>query len=413
MHGNTLDEKNLRLRSIACVAVLSLAVYGCAKEGGRSTVVTTDSAGVQIIESHAPSWPDGFSWRLGDEPVLDIGMLEGDPAYEFFRIAGAQRLSDGRIVVAEAGAFEIRYYDSEGNHLHSTGREGGGPGEFAGIRSIEATAEDTVLVLDWRSRRISYFDPSGAFARSANLTLLGQMGDFPHYMATFDDGTVLLGVRMFMGAEGIQTGPSRGDIVYLRSDPEGALLDTIAVRPGWEMHVVLQDNRSVSGGRPFGRYPVSAVYGNGFFHGSGDRYEIEYIDVEGRLLRSYRRPIPNTEVTTADIEAYKRERLESANNERQRQSNQTLLDAVTFPDALPAYYSFVADADGNLWVAVYRRPGDDQPRWTVFDKDGGMLGEVQTPRRFRIYQIGSDFVLGGWADDMDVQHIRMFELIKE
>jgi hypothetical protein len=190
-------------------------------------------------------------------------------------------------------------------------------------------------------------------------------------------------------------------------------MDTLAVRPGGEMHGMAQENRRILGDRPFGRYPQYAVFGIGFFHGSNDSYEIEFIDNTGQLLRSLRRPVPNMEVTSADVEAYKQEQIENAGDERQRQINQTLLDAVTFPDAFPAYSSFLADARGNLWVSVYRRPGDDQPRWIVFDRDGRALGEVQTPERFRIFQIGADFVLGSWADDLDVQHVLMFELLKE
>lgn len=104
---------------------------------------------------------------------------------------------------------------------------------------------------------------------------------------------------------------------------------------------------------------------------------------------------------------------QNTDDEPGRQLTQTLFDAVTLPDAYPAYSSFMADADGNLWIEVYRRPGDQQPRWTVFDTEGRMLGEVQTPQRLRIYQIGSDFVLGRWADEAGVQHVRMFELLED
>jgi len=386
--------------------------YGCSSEHGSSYAVITDSAGVQIIESLGNAWPDGYSWRLGEEPRLDIGMLEGDPAYEFFRIAGAQRLSDGRIVVADAGALQIRYYDSVGDHLHSTGRAGGGPGEFVTILFIEATQHDTVLVFDFRSQRISYFDPNGSFSRSVTMRFLMEGGGFPMYVAPFDDGTILSGVRTYFGDGEIQTGTMRDLIVYLRSSPDGELIDTLAVRPGGEIHAMAQENRRLVGDRPFGRYPQFAVSGNGFFQGSTDRYEIEHIDFDGRLLRSFRRPIANMEATTADVEEYKQERLEGA-DERNSQLLQTLFESVTFPDAFPAYGSFLADAEGNLWVEVYRKPGDDQPCWTVFDRDGRMLGEVLTPKRFTLHQIGADFVLGRWADDLDVQHIQMFELVKE
>lgn len=390
-----------------------LVVHGCATGRSGSAAVVTDSAGIQIVESTGFSWPEGHGWRLGDEPTLDIGILEGDPAYEFFQIAGARRLTDGRVVVADAGAFEIRYYDPGGSHLLSIGREGGGPGEFGGIMSITSTSEDTLLVYDWRNRRISYFDPHGSLARSVQLRFLAESGGFPMIVAPFEDGTVLIGLRTYFGTGEFETGLSRDEIVYLRSDPEGTLMDTLAVRPGGEMHGMAQENRRILGDRPFGRYPQYAVFGNGFFHGSSDRYEIEFIDNTGRLLRSLRRPVPNMEVTSADIEAYKQEQIENAGDERQRQIRRTLFEAVTFPDVFPAYSSFLADADGNLWVAVYRRPGDDQPRWTVFDRDGHALGEVRTPERFRILQIGADFALGRWTDDLDVQHVLMFELLKQ
>ncbi|UCG74732.1 MAG: hypothetical protein JSV95_08145, partial [Gemmatimonadota bacterium] len=65
-----------------------------------------------------------------------------------------------------------------------------------------------------------------------------------------------------------------------------------------------------------------------------------------------------------------------------------------------------------LWVSETRRPGDDQPRWKIFDSNGALLGTIETPPRFTIYQIGPDYVLGRWRDEFDVEHIRMYELLK-
>ena len=48
----------------------------------------------------------------------------------------------------------------------------------------------------------------------------------------------------------------------------------------------------------------------------------------------------------------------------------------------------------------------------MFDSEGLYLGVVETPPRFRIYEIGSDYLLGGWKDDLDVDHVRMYELVK-
>jgi len=64
-------------------------------------------------------------------------------------------------------------------------------------------------------------------------------------------------------------------------------------------------------------------------------------------------------------------------------------------------------------VEEYRRPGNDQPRWKIFDRDGVYLGVVETPPRFRICEVGSDYLLGRWRDDLDVEHVRMYQLVKE
>jgi hypothetical protein len=48
----------------------------------------------------------------------------------------------------------------------------------------------------------------------------------------------------------------------------------------------------------------------------------------------------------------------------------------------------------------------------VFDPDGRWLGGVETPVAYRIYQIGADFLLGRHRDDLGVERIRLYELIK-
>ena len=81
---------------------------------------------------------------------------------------------------------------------------------------------------------------------------------------------------------------------------------------------------------------------------------------------------------------------------------------IPFPETFPAYRSFLVDDERNLWVAEYRR----WPRWAVFDPEGRFLGNVPTPRNGQVTHIGSDFVLGVWRDEMDVEQVRVYRLIK-
>jgi hypothetical protein len=48
----------------------------------------------------------------------------------------------------------------------------------------------------------------------------------------------------------------------------------------------------------------------------------------------------------------------------------------------------------------------------VFDRDGRYLGTVETPAGFYVHQIGADFVLGRWLDELDVEYVSMHRLEK-
>ncbi len=109
-------------------------------------------------------------FRVDSIPVLDLGG-SGDPADEFSGAVTAQKLADGRIVVANQGTSEIRFFDLEGRRLLSVGRKGSGPGEFERIASLAVAAGDTVLVFDRATRRLTVLAPTGAMVRSGLIDL--------------------------------------------------------------------------------------------------------------------------------------------------------------------------------------------------------------------------------------------------
>ena len=69
------------------------------------------------------------------------------------------------------------------------------------------------------------------------------------------------------------------------------------------------------------------------------------------------------------------------------------------------------DDEGNLWVGEYRLQTEDQS-WAVFDSNGRFLGVVDTPPNGLVNHIGSDFVLGVWQDELEVEQVRMYRIIK-
>lgn len=397
--------------------VLPLGVLaGCGGEAEDSGAIVRDSAGIRIVENRAPVWAPGEEWRLSAEPGVQIGMVEGAPNYQLFRVNGARRLQDGRTVVANGGTQELRFYDPSGRHLLSAGRQGSGPGEFRALTRMDLHPSDSIVVYDSGNRRVSLFDYEGRYARSFALEP-PEGRSIPEPVGVLGDGSVLARLNALVGPQDVREGLQRSSSLYARYTLAGGLADTIGSFQGAESYLVT----TVSGGRvvrlevfllPFGRNPTVAAGIESLYFGGGDSYEIAGYAVDGSLRRLVRLDRPNLPVTPEDIERLTQERLQAVTDAERRASLERRYAEMPYPQFMPAYQRILPDAEENLWVENYRRPGDVVPRWSVFDVGGRFLGDVVMPVGFSAHQIGSDFVLGVWEDELEVEYVQLYELFK-
>jgi hypothetical protein len=389
------------------MAILSVTAGCDAAPGGQPSHTVRDSAGIQIVESVAPAWEEGEGWRVEREPMLTIGVLDGPEEYQLFRAASPLRTSRGEIVVANTGSFELRYYHLNGTYLRAVGRKGGGPGEFAMMGRIWRLGPDSLVLFDFGNNRLSVHGIDGSFGRTMRLE---QVGAIPLPMGVFADGSILAYWHLVSDgptADGLQRTPR----MYAIWDADGAFVDSIARLPGSEAYAVsVGAGTSVSTGRPFGRSPVVIARGERWYYGSSDRYEIEVRAMDGTLERLIRRPVPNRPVTEHLIE--ERERRLRERRAARGVTTPTPFDDIAYPADMPAYEDVRLDAGGSLWVAYYRL--EDEPvRWAVFDPEGRWLGDVETPSNGRVWDIGHDYLLGVWQDDLAVQQVRMYRIVKD
>jgi hypothetical protein len=387
-------------------AIICVLSSGCGRAVGSAAAVVRDSAGVRIIENPAPDPNAPALWSVAPTPTVDIGVLEGDEAYQLSQVGGAVRLSDGRIVVANGGSQEVRYFDSTGRHLATVGRKGGGPGEFEQLGSVMALRGDTVAAYDWSLRRVSLFDAAGRFVWSFSLEF---SAGSPMPLGRFADGSWLCN-RLFSfrpGASGTQV--VRDTMALLVFDSAGAFRDSLGRFPGPDWYIRTQGHSAMASSLPFGATTEAAVAQDRFYVGHSDHYEITRFTEAGapdEIIRVAWTPVP---VTGEDVERHKAERLANA-DAGVRQSLERLYQDIPFPSTFPAFTDFMVDPLGDLWVLAASRPGDDHPRWTVFAPDGLALGVVETPPGVTVRDIGRDYVLGTWRDDLDVQHVRLYAL---
>lgn len=230
-------------------------------------------------------------WQLSAEPLVSIGVVEGDEVYQLYNALSSVRLPDGRLAVLNGGSQEVRFFDDEGLFLSDFGHEGSGPGEFRNPTQIQRLASDTLRVWDQALDRFSFHDADGAFSRVERLERNGEPfpADVWLYGRNLIDSPILPAAR-------------------------GHLVQGIEALP-----------------------PVDSL--------------------------------------------------------------------------LPVRYVRVTD-QGRFWVSSDRVPADTSVSWSVYELDGTPTATLSLPPRFEPHDIGPDYVLGRWFDDLDVNFIRMYALEK-
>lgn len=391
--------------------VAGLVGWACASaEPPGPGVARRDSLGVEIVESSAPAWRDGAGWTVSAEPALTLGVAEGDPNQLFGRVVGALRLSDGCIVVATDN--QLRYFDSAGGFLRSSGRTGGGPGEFTGLAWIGRLEGDSLVAWDRGNFRLTVIGPGGEYSRSAQMERPGF--GFVTIVGLLPGRSLLARLQSGEPVDGLR----RDSLAYFRYSPDGGRADTVALLPGPAFYTKVtrrSDGRPVSARSsliPFSPVPGAAVTRQGFYFGVGDTFEIRQYTEGGELRRLIRRPAAGVRLTDDVLAAYRGRRLASFRDEEDRREEERAWQEMPIPETAPAYGGIAADDGGNLWVYGYPLPGDTISAALVFDSTGVLLGGVVRPRGLALTHIGTDFVLGIWRDENDVEYVRLYRLAK-
>ena len=153
-----LEMDGQRLCGTVVMLVASLLITGTTAGGPGDedpelTGFEQQDASVVIVENSGPVWEQ--PWVIEESPLFRIGDLSGQPEYELYRVSGAVRLSDGRLVIGNSGTSELRWYSETGEFIRSAGGAGEGPGEFSLLSVIIPIGGDSIAVGDPRLRRLS------------------------------------------------------------------------------------------------------------------------------------------------------------------------------------------------------------------------------------------------------------------
>jgi len=377
---------------------IALGLMACGPDEGARGLDTQlhDSAGIRIVENARPPEGSRLAWRIGPEPSLSIGVLEGDEPHMLFAVRDATRLADGRIVVANGGSAELRFFDSNGSHLGTRGGRGEGPGEFRELGNVAPWPGDSLVAWFAPGWRISVFDGDGNYGRTFGINDGTRPWRFRPDSPTRDG--------LFLAV----LAPEDADTLVLElRDDEGGVRSSLGTHPGAEPYLMHEGTgREMLYWKVFGREPVWGVWGDLVAVGVSSRYEIKALEADGSLVRIVRREHIPREVTSAVVDAHiEGRRFFNEANRREYRS-------VPVAEHFPVFTSIMSDGLDHLWVREYDLPGEERgaPLWSVFDPEGRVLGFVETPAALTIYEIGPDYILGKLVSELGVESVQVWPL---
>jgi hypothetical protein len=373
--------------------------------------IVRDSAGIQIVQNNAPVWRPGEKWRIGPE-LLRIGAGESADGEELHRVAGAVRLSDGSIVIADGGSAELRRYTADGRYVGSSGGAGEGPGEFRSLTWIGRTEGDSILAWDGRLLRVSVFSPGGEYARTYSPELEEELVGQRVVGATGEGRLVMTRGSSFEPVGGV-AGIQRQPLTVWRIDPEGQI--ELSIGPFAGETVELRPARSGEGiirtSVPFGATTHIGANSGRIHVSESGRFDIHVYGPDGMLERKIRRPADSLPVMASDLTAWIEAQLAPLPPIADvRAGMRASFERVTPADFIPLVQSLVVDAEGNLWVESGRHAEDLLATYSVFDAGGAWLGDVTLDGGMEVLEIGDDFVIVLVRDELDVESVRLLAL---
>jgi len=399
--------------AIAFITSTTFIQAACSGDAEHAQWSATDSAGVTIVESRAPAWDSAGAWRVDSEPALDVTEAGEGADYQFTRVVGVARFGDGRIVVGDAGSNDVRVYGADGTFLTRVGAAGDGPGEFRRLGQVWAIDPDTILAFDGIGR-LTRFSAAGELL---GVVELGRPGPSPwSSLSRFADGTFVATVGWSSAQlKNPSNGLLRIDAPVLLVDPGAPAVDTLVTLPGSDIFFSQSEGGAVMGSPPLARWRSALAVGASIVTGAGDGLAYEVRDRTGALERIVRVSGYDLSGAGALIDSIIEAQTAMAPQSRAREMISRLLHGLPVPAERPGYSVLLADPDGNVWAAQHRGPIFLFPanRWEVFSAEGRWLGTVRAPERFRVLRIERDALLGYFMDDLDVQHVRLYRILKD
>lgn len=328
----------MRLRPPYAVLLILLATAGEAQTPSRRATAMRDSSGVPIVTVS----PRALSQEIS---VAQTGRFRGGGLTE--NLEEELRHNNGYLggVSTSRGWFasidldRVRFFDSTGRHIRSTGRTGAGPGEMSMLTEVCRTRGDTVVAFDNTNRRLNVLSQDGTLVRQIDARTRGFLTPF----GCFEDGTFIL-------SRTSEAANVRELFRYRLDGSEVGLLGVVPIRPAWTSASVAVARRT-------------------YFVADPQASEVREFDINGRLLRIFRfsesaQPMSAQEVSGMGLQP------------RAGAPRSTAPTSSSSAMVRPLFRRVLVSPSGTLWLSSFRSSVRDEDSWFGVSPSGADAGRI-------------------------------------
>lgn len=402
-------------RSLAFPSLLAMSACG-RNETSAPQVEVLDSAGVRIttITAVPASLPE---WTLGPAPRLVLTGAETGDETAFALVGPVRFLSTGGLVITDAASSRLLLYDATGRFVRALGRRGDGPGELRRLESVTVGSGDTLSTFDPSLRRLSFWHPDPGFVRSVNLADGGSLDSWPADAWRWRDRQLVVFQLAITPQDSVPAGtgvrrwPRRAHLTL--RDSAGRILATSP--PFNAMYTGLYERGDTR--LPFSNRPFVAIAGDRVYFGSGDAFQIAFVDSAFNMAGDIRWPARNEPLTREEVERVRGEAI-ALISRRPLPPNPFAMNfaAAILPANRPSIGRVLVDDSGNLWIERFeairmgtaaQMPGN---QWSVLAADGRPVAVLTLPPLTRLEDVRGDEVVVVRRDSLDVQTVAVHRL---
>lgn len=373
--------------------VWSLLLLSCQPANDAQTAVrftSTDSAGVQVtVQQVAAQSP---LCRGASEPQRTFGEQTSDSVVPLFGVTDAVWLDSGAVAVAQERVGGVWIFNSHGEPQKLLGRHGNGPGEFRSVWRVWPGPNGFIAIGDARPWRIQHFSKDMGTPRVT--TFDPPVVNRPVFSEILFDGSFVIAEECCR-----VSAPefSRTELIVRSYSSAGRLRDTLARLPFGRIGR-LSNTANASWMRPLFE-AGSSIASNGAEIALGDqrRPEVRIVKPDGTPIRIVRWSwVGRSEqgaVTSEDIEQYRRDRIMQSSQVNEQFVKEDVSEDRPVNDSFPKFSRLLLSEDGNLWVRLYKRPGEAREKYLRFSSEGALVCVLTLPETQVLLRVRTDTLL--------------------